>query len=122
MSQACDTIIAATDASRDGEMTFRYVYQYLNCTQPCFRLWISSLTDESVRKGMENLKPDIVISDVMMPVMDGIELCKRIKSDINLSHIPVILLTARTDTASKIAGLENGADVYIENPVSVSYL
>lgn len=48
--QACDTIIAATDASRDGEMTFRYVYQYLNCTQPCFRLWISSLTDESVRK------------------------------------------------------------------------
>lgn len=51
--QACDTIIAATDASRDGEMTFRYVYQYLNCTQPCFRLWISSLTDESVRKGME---------------------------------------------------------------------
>ena len=40
--QACDTIIAATDASRDGEMTFRCVYQYLNCTQPCFRLWISS--------------------------------------------------------------------------------
>lgn len=56
--QACDTIIAATDVSRDGEMTFRYVYQYLNCTLPCFRLWISSLTDESVRKGMENLKPD----------------------------------------------------------------
>ena len=56
--QACDTIIAATDASRDGEMTFRYVYQYLNCTQPCFRLWISSLTDESVRQGMENPKPD----------------------------------------------------------------
>lgn len=56
--QACDTIIAATDASRDGEMTFRYVYQYLNCTQPCFRLWISSLTDESVRQSMENLKPD----------------------------------------------------------------
>jgi len=73
-------------------------------------------------KSLENLKPDIIISDVMMPVMDGIELCKRIKRDINLSHIPVILLTARTDTASKIAGLENGADVYIEKPVSVSYL
>lgn len=56
--QSCDTIIAATDASRDGEMAFRYVYQYLKCTQPCFRLWISSLTDESVRKGMENLKQD----------------------------------------------------------------
>ena len=77
---------------------------------------------EEALKSLENLKPDIIISDVMMPVMDGIELCKRIKSDINLSHIPVILLTARTDTASKIAGLENGADVYIEKPVSVSYL
>lgn len=77
---------------------------------------------EEALKSLENLKPDIIISDVMMPVMDGIELCKRIKRDINLSHIPVILLTARTDTASKIAGLENGADVYIEKPVSVSYL
>ncbi len=56
--QACDTIIAATDASREGEMIFRYLYQYLDCTQPCFRLWISSLTDEAVRGGMENLKPD----------------------------------------------------------------
>lgn len=56
--QACDTIIAATDASREGEMTFRYIYEYLNCKQSCWRLWISSLTDESVRKGMENLTPD----------------------------------------------------------------
>lgn len=39
-------------------MAFRYVYQYLNCTQPCSRLWISSLTDESVRKGLEDMKPD----------------------------------------------------------------
>ena len=53
--QNCDTIIAATDASREGEMAFRYVYQYLNCTQPCSRLWISSLTDESVRKGLEDM-------------------------------------------------------------------
>lgn len=53
----CDTIIAATDASREGEMVFRYLYAYLGCTQPVSRLWISSLTDEAVRKGMENLLP-----------------------------------------------------------------
>lgn len=56
--EACDTIISAMEAGRDGEMAFRYIYQHLGCRQPCFRLWISSLTDEAVRKGMENLKPD----------------------------------------------------------------
>lgn len=55
---ACDTIIAATDASREGEMLFRYLYGYFGCKQPCLRLWISSLTDEAIRKGMENLQPD----------------------------------------------------------------
>lgn len=55
---ACDTIIAATDASREGEMLFRYLYGYFGCKQPCLRLWISSLTDEAIRKGMENLRPD----------------------------------------------------------------
>ena len=55
---ACDTIIAATDASREGELLFRYLYQYLGCKQPCLRLWISSLTDEAIRKGMDNLKKD----------------------------------------------------------------
>lgn len=55
---ACDTIIAATDACREGEMLFRYLYGYFGCRQPCYRLWISSLTDKAVRKGMENLRPD----------------------------------------------------------------
>ena len=53
----CETIIAATDASRDGEMAFRYVYSYLGCTQPVKRLWITSLTDEAVRKGFDSLQP-----------------------------------------------------------------
>lgn len=58
---------------------------------------------------------NLVISDVVMPVMDGFELCKTIKSDLNYSHIPVILLTAKTNIQSKIEGMELGADAYIEN-------
>lgn len=53
----CSSIIAATDASREGEMLFRYLYRYLGCTQPVSRLWISSLTDEAIRKGMASLLP-----------------------------------------------------------------
>lgn len=54
---ACDTIVTATDASREGEMLFRYLYRFLGYRKPCLRLWISSLTDEAIAKGMENLRP-----------------------------------------------------------------
>lgn len=54
---ACESIIAATDASREGEMVFRYLYRYLECRKPYRRLWISSLTDEAVLEGMDNLRP-----------------------------------------------------------------
>ena len=64
----------------------------------------------------------LVISDVMMPVIDGFELCRLIKSNFEFSHIPVILLTARNTLQSKIEGLELGADAYIEKPFSPEYL
>ena len=64
----------------------------------------------------------LVISDVMMPEMDGFELCKHIKSDVEHSHIPVILLTAKNTLQAKIAGLELGADAYIEKPFSKEHL
>ena len=64
----------------------------------------------------------IVISDIMMPIMDGLELCRQIKSDIHHSHIPVIMLTARHTFQSKIEGLEIGADAYIEKPFSPKHL
>lgn len=64
----------------------------------------------------------LVISDIMMPVMDGFELCTIIKTNFDYSHIPVILLTARNTLQSKIEGLELGADAYIEKPFSPEYL
>ena len=82
----------------------------------------------SAANGAEALKMldgnyvNLVVSDVVMPVMDGFELCKTIKSDLNYSHIPVILLTAKTNIQSKIEGMELGADAYIEKPFSVEYL
>ncbi len=64
----------------------------------------------------------IIISDVMMPRMDGITFCKRVKEHINTCHIPLILLTAKTDMASKIEGVKIGADAYIEKPFSLEFL
>ncbi|WP_143305645.1 response regulator [Chitinophaga vietnamensis] len=64
----------------------------------------------------------LVISDVIMPVTDGLEFCRIIKSTLAFSHIPVILLTARNTLQSKIEGLELGADAYIEKPFSKQHL
>jgi ligand-binding sensor domain-containing protein/signal transduction histidine kinase/CheY-like chemotaxis protein/AraC-like DNA-binding protein len=64
----------------------------------------------------------LVVSDIMMPVMDGFTLLKRIKTDLEFSHIPVILLTARNTTQSRLEGLELGADAYIDKPFSMDIL
>ena len=78
--------------------------------------------------GLEALKVlkefdiDIVVSDIMMPNMDGMELLKNIKETVEYSHIPVILLSAKSDLESRINGLELGADAYIEKPFSLEYL
>ncbi|OOQ57501.1 hybrid sensor histidine kinase/response regulator transcription factor [Mucilaginibacter pedocola] len=69
---------------------------------------------------IENIQ--LIISDVMMPVMDGFELCKKVKTNFDHSHIPIILLTAKNTLQSKIEGLEVGADAYIEKPFSPEHL
>jgi two-component system cell cycle response regulator len=80
------------------------------------------------QNGLEALKileqeiVQLVISDVMMPKMDGFKLCALLKSKIEFSHIPVILLTAKNTLQSKIEGLELGADAYVEKPFSPEFL
>jgi len=63
-------------------------------------------------------KPDIVLLDLMMPGMDGLETCRQLKSDVNLARIPVIMLTAKGEEVDKIVGLELGADDYVVKPFS----
>jgi ABC-type sugar transport system substrate-binding protein/DNA-binding response OmpR family regulator len=68
------------------------------------------------------LVPDLVVSDVMMPVMDGLQFCRRLKEDAITSHIPVILLTARSEESQQIEGYEHGADAYLTKPFSADVL
>ena len=77
--------------------------------------------EEGVRKAIENV-PDIILSDIMMPVMDGIRMLDIVKNDLRTSHIPFVILTARADVASRLDGLARGADAYIAKPFDMTEL
>lgn len=77
--------------------------------------------EEGLRKAQENL-PHIIVSDIMMPIMDGIKFCKEIKENICTSHIPIVLLTAKDTLKDKEEGYESGADSYITKPFSANLL
>lgn len=85
----------------------------------------SILTAEDGEEALKVLKENdvtLIVSDWMMPRMDGVEFCRAVRANQSMSHIPFILLTAKTDVDSKIEGMNCGADAYIEKPFSIQYL
>ena len=85
----------------------------------------SVIMAENGKEGLEKARehqPNLVITDVMMPEMSGTELCRNLKSDLQISHIPVILLTAKTSDNAQIEGFEAGADAYITKPFNMDIL
>jgi signal transduction histidine kinase/DNA-binding response OmpR family regulator len=80
-----------------------------------YQIIISENGLQGVEQATEYI-PDIILSDVMMPGKDGFQLCSTLKNDIRTSHIPIVLLTARADSDSRISGMEQGADAYLTKP------
>lgn len=86
-----------------------------------FKVITASDGEIGLRKAREE-KIDIVLSDIMMPNMDGFELCKKLKGDIQTSHIPIILLTAKNNQNDRIKGIDLGADAYLQKPFDLELL
>jgi CheY-like chemotaxis protein len=91
------------------------VAAYTAACLPDYRLAIGKDGQEGFDIATE-VVPDIIITDVMMPFVDGFELCRRLKNNEHTSHIPIIMLTAKADIESKIEGLQQGADAYLQKP------
>lgn len=80
-----------------------------------YQVYVAANGYEGLTLAIEKV-PDIIISDIMMPVMDGIEMLGKVKSDMRTSHIPVVMLTARADVTSRVSGIERGAEAYLPKP------
>lgn len=83
---------------------------------------ITALNGQEALNVLERESVQLIISDIMMPVLDGYELCRIVKTQFDYCHLPVILLTSKNTLPSKIEGLEAGADAYIEKPFSIKHL
>lgn len=88
---------------------------------PSFHVHTASDGKSGLEASFNNV-PDLVVCDVMLPEMDGLQVTSRLKSDLRTSHIPVILLTAKTNTSQQIEGMQTGADMYITKPFSNEFL
>lgn len=98
------------------------VMAYLSaCLQGSYQLYQAYNGRDGVELAFETA-PDLVLSDVMMPVMDGFEVCQALKNDHRTSHVPIVLLTAKATVEDRIAGLQRGADAYLAKPFNQAEL
>ena len=87
-----------------------------------YNILTASDGEEALQILRDGQMADIIVSDVVMPKLNGIELCNNIRQDLNFCHIPIILLSADSDMETRLKSAENGADAYIDKPVDISYL
>ena len=102
----------------DNQEILNYICQSLKS----FFICIGARNGSEGLQLAKSLNPDVVITDIMMPGMDGIEMTKLLKDDFNTSHIPVIMLTSKSDMKDQIEGIETGAEAYIVKPFNMEYL
>ncbi|MGI6242518.1 MAG: hybrid sensor histidine kinase/response regulator transcription factor [Prevotella sp.] len=119
-----------TEAETPHQTSFRVLLvedneDLLKATSEALRSWYKVVKARDGVEALEILKyheVDVIVSDVMMPRMDGTELCRRVKQNLEISHLPIILLTAKTTVEAKVEGMESGADVYLEKPFAIRQL
>ncbi len=102
----------------DDEEILEYIYQEM---AKDYHVKLCTNGKEALSHVLKN-NPDLIISDVLMPEMDGITFCRKIKQNVNINHIPVILLTARSKEEDNIKGLDIGADAYLTKPFNIEIL
>jgi len=100
----------------DDEMHIIELLQF-NLTKRGFDVFTATNGEEAIQLAI-NEKPDLIVLDVMLPGMDGIDVCRKLRQNVSTSDIPVIMLTARGEESDKILGLEMGADDYLTKPFS----
>ncbi len=104
----------------DDEEDLLSLLEY-NLEQEGYNVLLARDGVEAIEQTREH-EPDLIILDIMMPKMDGIEVCKRLRKDAHLRTIPIMMLTARTEEEDQVQGLDVGADIYLGKPVSVSVI
>jgi DNA-binding response OmpR family regulator/anti-sigma regulatory factor (Ser/Thr protein kinase) len=125
-SESPEEEIAESDNKKRGRLLIAEdnedIRNYMkNGLKNMFDIMLAKNGEEALMMLKEN-EPDIVITDMMMPVMDGLKLCTHIKQNISTSHIPVIMVSAKTDSKDQLEALKTGADDYIAKPFSMAIL